>query len=64
MGERSGTGTRVLRQQCPTCQGKALVLAPRFGLSTDGTAGTVHVQERCPDCAGASWLDRGSVRLA
>lgn len=55
---------RALRQVCPTCSGKGTVLVPRFGMSSDGTAGTVHSEERCKHCSGGGWLDRGSVHLS
>lgn len=60
MGER----LRPIRQMCPICNGKGSVLVPRFGMSTDGTTGTVHVEEQCRICDGDSWLDRGQVRAA
>lgn len=58
------TGTRPLRQLCPTCNGKGSVLVPTFGLSSDGTAGSVHVEQRCRHCDGGGWLDRGRVHVS
>ena len=57
-----GEQLRPIRQTCPVCNGKGVVLMPRFGMSSDGTAGTVHVEERCRTCVGDGWLDRGRVR--
>ncbi|HEX5497474.1 MAG TPA: hypothetical protein VFX70_23195 [Mycobacteriales bacterium] len=55
---------RSVRQMCPICNGKGAVLVPRYGMSSDGTAGTVHVEEQCRTCVGDSWLERGQVHVA
>lgn len=64
MSEDADSGTRPVRQLCPTCNGKGTVLVPRFGMSSDGTTGTVHVEERCRHCDGGGWLDRGSAHTS
>jgi len=58
-----GGRLRLIRQMCPVCNGKGAVLVLRFGMSSDGSVGTVHVEERCRVCVGDSWLDRGRIHV-